>query len=369
MTQAARIHKLAAGPFASSRDKLSDHYWQSALLSRKIRSLRSLRGMTQKQLAQSIGVNEAAIRNYELQAAYPKQVHLDKMAEAFGVRPECLRLYDLGAEDSVTANALFQIADVYGFTPCSRDEYAYLSPQNDFMHTALMKWAERYEALRQGRITDGDYRLWKDCFSLDFNPTDFPERYEIGENGAYRLIDAWEIRHFSSKLKSLRAEKGMTQTEFADFLGIRPGVYRSYEHGRRLPKLSVVEKIASSLGVTKGSLKFFDFGSPVQAFHALFQLAYEDGLRPDVVDGSPMLRTQTSGLEQIIDQWRDALDHCETDSAFEHWKDHYDPDTTENRLAVNTRYQPEFDATNRFVGTFSVYDPYNSKYPEGFLRA
>ena len=363
------VHEFLAEPPVPAKDRLSDHYWRSALLAKKIRSLRLFHSLTQKQLAQSIGVNEAAIRNYELQAAFPNQKHLDKMAKALNVRPECLRIYELGAGDSVTANALFQIADVYGFTPCSRDEYAHLSPQNDFMHTALMAWAERYEAFRQERITDNDYQLWKDCFSQDFNPADFPERYEIGENGTYRLIDAWEIRHFSSKLKRLRTERGMTQAEFADFLGIKPGVYRSYEHGRRLPKSSVVKKMASSLGVTEGSLKFFDFGSPVQAFHVLFQLAHEYGLRPDVVDGSSMLRTQTPGLEQIIDQWRDALDHCETDSAFEQWKDHYEPDDTENRLATITRYKQTFDDTNQHVGAFSDYDPYNSKYSKGYLEA
>lgn len=364
------VPNLSIAPSSRLSDKLSDRRWHSYLMARKIRELRRMRGLTQQQLADHIGVNEAAIRNYETQKASPKKEHIDKMAEALGVRPEALRLYDMGAGDSITANVLFQIAEIYGFEPHTHPDYVFLMPLSDFMSEALQAWAIQYERLKTEKISDADYRLWKDCYSAEYDARAYPERYEDGPEGNPKLIDNWEAHCLSAKLRQLRASHDMTQSEFADFLGIKLGVYRSYEQGWRLPKVSVVELMAGKLGVTRGCLTFFDFGSPVQAIHALFQLSSEYGLRPDIVDEQPVLRTQTPGLEQIIDQWHDASNHTKADkSKLVDWKGHYEPDALENRLHYETRYTEPGADGSALTTCFSKRDPYDPRYRHGYLSA
>lgn len=352
-------------------DKRSDIRWQSYLMARKIRELRKERGLTQQQLADYVGVNEAAIRNYESQKASPKKQHIERMAEALGVRAEALMVYDFGAGDTVTASTLFQIAEVYGLIPCACKDYAYLKPANDFMVNALEEWAERYASYKEGSGEDVAYQLWKDCYAQAYDPQDFPIRYISDKSGKLSLKESWEASCLSAKLKRLRVERGMAQPAFAELLGIKLGVYRSYEQGWRLPKVSIVEGMASRLGVTPGCLTFFDFGSPVQAIHALFQLASEYGLRPDIVDGRPVLRTQTAGLEQVIDQWRESSEKFGDGSdEFVIWRDHYDPNADDNRLGYSSRYdKTHSDSKGRVMPGFSTYDPYDARFPRGYLPA
>lgn len=351
-------------------DRLSNKHWHSYLMAKKIRGLRQMRGLTQQQLADHIGVNEAAIRNYESQKASPKVKHIEKMAEALGVRPEALQLYDMGAGDSITANALFQIAEIYGLEPEACPDYAYLKPQNKYMRSALKEWAAQYEQFKNEEISEQDYLLWKDCYFADYDALAYPKRYRINPEGNPVLIDNWEAHCLAAKLKQLRASRGMTQGNFSSFLNIKLGVYRSYEQGWRLPKVSVVELMAQKLGVTQGSLTFFDFGSPVQAIHALFQLSSEYGLRPDIVDEQPILRTQTPGLEQIIDQWHDTSNLAKTDKGnLIDWRDHYEPDAPENRLHYETRYSEPGANGSTLITCFSKRDPYDPKYRHGYLPA
>lgn len=353
-------------------DKLSNKRWHSYLMAKKIRGLRQMRGMTQQQLADRIGVNEAAVRNYESQKASPKKQHIEKMAEALEVRPEALKLYDMGTGDSITASALFQLAEIYGFEPKAHTDYVYLKPLNEFMSRALEEWSEQYEQLKAEELPEEEYQLWKDCYYTEFDPRSFPKRYENIPEGTQELVDNWEACCLAAKLKRLRASRDMTQSDFASLLDIKLGVYRSYEQGWRLPKVSIIESMAARLGITLGCLTFFDFGSPIQAIHALFQLASEYGLRPDVVNGQPILRTQTAGLEQIIDQWQAALsDSGDSTERFSSWQDHYDPDAPENRLPykAQTRYTEPAGNSENPIGCFSKRDPYDPRYRHGYLPA
>jgi len=350
-------------------DRFTNKRWHTKLMAEKIRALRQFRGLTQKQLAEQMNVSETAVRNYEIRKASPKGGNIDKMAMALGVRPECLRLYDLGAGDAITANSLFQMAEVYGLEPRTALGYVYLQPTTAFMRSFFGDWSERYESLKSDELNQTDYQLWKDCYATEYNPSDFPERYSPDVSEAFELVEPWEAHCFAAKTKALRASKDMTQPEFAELLGVRLTVYRSYEQGRNLPKVSVVEGIAARLGITSASLVFFDFGSPVQAAHALFQVAGEFGLRPDVVGGSPILRTQLGTLERIIVHWDEAFSaFCESGDgyAYECWKDHYDPEAFGYRVLEHTRYPLDPDEQK---SGFSDCNPYDPKYPYGFLKA
>ena len=349
--------------------ELSGKRWQSYLFAAKLRDLRLREGWTQKEVATRAGISESAVRNYEQQKSNPKQGHLESLARAFGIRPEALRLYDFEA-DSIQANAIFQLGETYGLKPGSDKRFALLSPANGFMESAFAEWARQYNALKDGLIDRVQYERWKDGFCADFSREDFPFRYERIANGDYAPIEPWANIRFSETLQRLRRahDPAYTQADLASLTGTTESTIRSYEQKKRLPKYTLLQRIAAALDVTEGALTFFDFGSPVQAVHALFQLANVYGLVPDVIDGLPVLRTVQPGLEQIIDQWHQALAEYDQDAlAYQAWKDAYDPENS--RSDHESRYHAAWDSNRRMRGMESDYDRFDFKYKEGFLRA
>lgn len=355
--------------------------WQSCLLSAKLRDLRARSGMTQAQVASKAGISETAVRNYELMRSTPKEGHLEALSRAFGIRPEALRLYDV---DYILAHALFQLGEVYGLRPVSRrPEFAYLASVSPFMRNMLTSWSEQYAAYRGGDVAASDYEWWKDRYSADFDMADFPLRYERDADG-FHAIEPWQNVRFASALRRLRKSRDMTQDDLAHATGISKSAIRSYEQKKRLPKITQLEEIAEVLGVVRGALVFFDFGSPVQASHALFQIANTYALVPDVLDGEPILRTVRAGLEQIIDQWADELDAVASGTAdlgYQEWKDIYDPEADmdhgdfRHAYIGRSRYvmrAVEMEGAGglqvEMVG-LSEYDPYDRRFDGGFLRA
>ncbi|MDR4053675.1 MAG: helix-turn-helix transcriptional regulator, partial [Senegalimassilia sp.] len=226
----------------------------------------------------------------------------------------------------------------------------------------------------------------KDQFAQDYDPASFPLRYERVEYD-WVAIDPWTNIQFASTLRRLREKKGYTQEDLANVTGITKSAIRSYEQRKRLPKTSQLEVLSLALDVTEGALTFFDFGSPVQAAHALFQIANTYALIPDTLEsGEPVLRSVRPGLEQIIDQWADELSKIEAGTAdldYQEWKDVYDPEGDmdhgdfKHAYARRTRYETVVidkgttDGGGSLVETArcSKYDPYDCRYKSGFLRA
>lgn len=369
------------GDFSHS---LAKKRWQSRLISAKLRDLRFRMHLTQAEVAKRAGISESAVQNYELMRSTPKEAHLEALAKAFNIRPEALRIYDI---DFMPANALIQLGDVYGLKPHSSDKrFAYLSASNDFMNSFLRKWSTQYLNYKNGDIEAFHYEQWKDQFAQDYDPANFPLRYErVGYD--WVAIEPWINIQFASTLRRLREKKGYTQDGLANVTGITKSAIRSYEQKKRLPKTSQIKVLSLALDVTEGALTFFDFGSPVQAAHALFQIANTFGLIPDKLEnGDPVLRTVTAGLEQIIDQWADELSEVEKGAAafdYQEWKDTYDPEGDmdhgdfKRAYVGRTRYETVIidkgaaDDGGRLIETArrSEYDPYDYRYKGGFLRA
>ena len=369
------------GDFSHS---LAKKRWQSRLISAKLRDLRFRMHLTQAEVAKRAGISESAVQNYELMRSTPKEAHLEALAKAFNIRPEALRIYDI---DFMPANALIQLGDVYGLKPHSSDKrFAYLSASNEFMNSFLRKWSTQYLNYKNGDIEAFHYEQWKDQFAQDYDPANFPLRYErVGYD--WVAIEPWINIQFASTLRRLREKKGYTQDGLANVTGITKSAIRSYEQKKRLPKTSQIKVLSLALDVTEGALTFLDFGSPVQAAHALFQIANTFGLIPDKLEnGDPVLRTVAAGLEQIIDQWADELSEVEKGAAafdYQEWKDAYDPEGDmdhgdfKRAYVGRTRYETVIidkgaaDDGGRLIETArrSEYDPYDYRYKGGFLRA
>lgn len=342
-------------------DAFSNKQWESKMLAERLRELREDRGMTQKLLAEKVGISESAIRNYELQLASPKKRHLDALAHALGVRPETLRIYDLAKSGNLALNALFQIGAAYGLIPKSDSRFVFLSPTTDFMAEFLSNWENQYKLQLDKSIPRKSYELWKSDFYSEFDPDEFPNRYKASPSGEAVLIEPWEQHCMSQKLRRLRKTRGMKQSDLATASNCTEFAVRSYEQGKRLPKQQAVEDIAAALHVTQDSLTFFDFGSPVQAAHAVFQIAGIFGLSPDVIEGQPVLRTHSAGLERGIQRWAERYTLYQEEGDLDEfllWQDEYDEDR-DRGLGFESRYRAKF-IHGRMAGFESDFDPYIS---------
>lgn len=67
-------------------------------LAEKLRQLRSLRGLTQREVAQVAGIDESTVRSYELARRMPKPEHVRSLAAALEVMPEALIPFDPAAD-------------------------------------------------------------------------------------------------------------------------------------------------------------------------------------------------------------------------------------------------------------------------------
>lgn len=62
-----------------------------------------------------------------------------------------------------------------------------------------------------------------------------------------------------NKLKLLRAASGLTQEEFADFLGISRTTYNPIERNRQIPTDKIIEQIEGKLGIKLNDPKIEQF--------------------------------------------------------------------------------------------------------------
>ena len=232
----------ALSSFAADREwEQTSKRWGRQQLSQKLFCLRSARKWTRKVAAQAAGIPESALRNYELMKSAPKEEHLEGLANAFGIRAEALRYYDFSDTDLI-AQAFFQFAATYGFEPVANERYSALKPTSSFMKAFLKKWAAQYAQVESDSDRD-DYERWKDNFAADFDPSQFPLRYEYDPRESWILITPWQNRMQSKKLPELRARctPAKTQPDLARETDLSLATLRSYEQGARVPKFAALQ--------------------------------------------------------------------------------------------------------------------------------
>ena len=105
-------------------------------LAEKLRQLRSLRGLTQREVAQVAGIDESTVRNYELARRMPKPEQVRSLAAALEVMPEALIPFDPAADYNELFLMTVELADIYGFEFGYNDDFAYIAPTMDFSSKA-----------------------------------------------------------------------------------------------------------------------------------------------------------------------------------------------------------------------------------------
>ena len=131
----------------------------------KLYQLRRERGLTQAELGRRVGVSEAAIRAYETGKRKPKQVHLERIADALGVRPEAIADYGIDDVDEVI-HLLFRLGEDWKLRPVEVvDGHFFLESHDQDIFNAVKSWGEMRKRLESGEITELEYVTWRDGYT------------------------------------------------------------------------------------------------------------------------------------------------------------------------------------------------------------
>lgn len=130
----------------------------------KIKKERLYQNLSQKQLAQKVGMSEPAIRNYELGNRTPSQKQVDLIANALGVSPFALSNPDLNTYYGIM-HALFYLENTIDLHPIMFEGQPYLKvPAATPTSDAIKQWHEVYAKFQAEEITQEEYKEWKDTY-------------------------------------------------------------------------------------------------------------------------------------------------------------------------------------------------------------
>ena len=139
-------------------------------IGKRIQFLRSVRGMTQRELGVAIGLEEKGADNriaqYETDYRIPKRDLQDKMAEALDVVPNALSVPDIDSYVGLM-HTLFTREDCYGLRVCKCSGKVHIgvdSAQSEdaaALSRALATWWEKFSEMAAGIITKEEYDHWR----------------------------------------------------------------------------------------------------------------------------------------------------------------------------------------------------------------
>lgn len=169
----------------------------------RIRRFRKDAGLTQKELAERVKVNESTIRNYELGNRFPEFNTLFDISLALNMNYHALAGVQL--EEPLGAMlALYYMEDIYGLHPVKvgdiyhlafRDEpipenYNEKAVQDAFqMDSMLEDWYYIRQEFLAGKITEEEYFKWQEKGPF-FSSYDWEnERMLFGEESANFILD------------------------------------------------------------------------------------------------------------------------------------------------------------------------------------
>lgn len=84
------------------------------------------------------------------------------------------------------------------------------------------------------------------------------------------------------RIRMIRTEKGLTQAELGEAVGLNADRIQKYENGVRKPKNELLKKMADVLGVNPLAFTDPNITSKVGAMYGLFELERKYGLKLDV---------------------------------------------------------------------------------------
>ena len=129
-----------------------------------IRRYRKLRGMTQAQLAEAVGLTEGAVRHYESGIRAVKPELVESIAAALSVSVNALKDYGVETAGDLMS-LLVRLEDSFGIVPTADGTGLSLNnpkaPHAPKAAMAIELWAEKRAQLENGEIDAAEYEDWK----------------------------------------------------------------------------------------------------------------------------------------------------------------------------------------------------------------
>ena len=134
----------------------------------RIRKYRNAEGLTQKELADEVGLTESAIRNYERDIRTPSDQQIEKIAEAMSVSADSIREIGVcGARGMM--EIIFRSERDLGLKPVITDDGIAVAADSTNQRSqkiaqALKSWKLIRDQLETGEVSEAEYETWKARF-------------------------------------------------------------------------------------------------------------------------------------------------------------------------------------------------------------
>ena len=126
----------------------------------KLKKLRLLRDLTQKELAIKAGLTDAAIRNYELGNRSPTIEQMRKIAQALDCDISALTDHEPNSIHEFI-HIIFDYEKEMKFRPLIDEATSSLLSQDMNFNDFLVEWDEMRKKHYNGEITDEEFEDWK----------------------------------------------------------------------------------------------------------------------------------------------------------------------------------------------------------------
>ncbi len=128
--------------------------------SEKLKRLRLLRKLTQKELAIKSDLTDSAIRNYELGYRSPSKEQLVKIADALDCDVSAL-INHIPISNFEFMQILFDYEDILKIRPLVEDSTRGLISHDMDFNDFLLEWDEMRKKHYNGEISDEEFEDWK----------------------------------------------------------------------------------------------------------------------------------------------------------------------------------------------------------------
>lgn len=165
----------------------------------KIKRIRLRNKTAVSELAEAAGVNEAAIRNYEVGYRQISRDKLELIAQRLGVPVETLVDRQIDSYNDAV-HILFELSEKYDLVPIElpqEPKYA-IQTKNEAILQALQAWYNERRKWENGDITQAELQEWMDAFPLQCE-----ENVSPAEKGESRYTDFERIMGLKSALEQM----------------------------------------------------------------------------------------------------------------------------------------------------------------------
>ena len=165
----------------------------------KIRRIRSQKDTSVLELANTLGVNEAAIRNYEIGYRQASRDKLELIAQRLGVPVETLIDRQIDSYNDAM-HILFELSEKYDLVPVEipQEPKYVIQTKNEVILQALEAWYNKRRKWENGDITQAELQEWMDAFPLQCEENEPP-----AEKVESRYTDFERILGLKSSLEQL----------------------------------------------------------------------------------------------------------------------------------------------------------------------